>query len=133
MTQKINKFDLISYYYFSTPLFMLLDFLWGYELRLSERLNSPQQFGYYGFCLFCAWICWYKPRSHHFVALLESSLNLTLLLSAVLIMPYDNIIEGKTVSHLGLSMENILPYLFSASILILAFKQAEKALSKSVA
>ncbi|HBC56915.1 MAG TPA: hypothetical protein DCZ03_07105 [Gammaproteobacteria bacterium] len=132
MIRTKNKFDLISYYYFGTPLFMLLDLLWGYEIRLSETLSAPQQIAYYGFCVFCAWVCWYKPRFHHFAALVESSVNLTLLLGTVLLVRYDNIIDGKDMPHVGLTMENILPFLLSASILIMVFKQAESGLQKSV-
>jgi hypothetical protein len=77
---KINIGNLIpKLYYTITPAFILLDYIWGINVRVAILDNAPLYKGlYYGFCIICGIIIYLVPRSSSFIALIESAIIIML-------------------------------------------------------
>ena len=76
------------YYYFITPLFVLLDYLGGINVRVAVLDSMPLYKNlYYGSCVICAVAIYTVPRCTPFVALIESTTNFTMTILALL-LPY---------------------------------------------
>ncbi|MEJ2647552.1 MAG: hypothetical protein P8016_03970 [Sedimentisphaerales bacterium] len=75
-------------YYSITPAFILLDYIWGINIRVSVLDNYQLYKGlYYGFCILCGVIIFLIPRSSPFVALIESIIILMMIVLGIF-MPY---------------------------------------------
>lgn len=75
-------------YYAVTPVFILLDYIWGINIRVAVLDNYPLYKGlYYGFCIFCGVLIFLVPRSSSIVTLIES---ITVIMMTVLgvVLPY---------------------------------------------
>jgi hypothetical protein len=60
-------------YYTITPLFILLDYVWGINVRTAVLDSEPLYKGlYYGFCVLCGVVIYIIPRLSPVVALVES-------------------------------------------------------------
>jgi hypothetical protein len=117
--------NLIGYYYYATPVFFLLDYA-GLPLRVSENLPDNLRYAYYLFCVGCAAICFLRPGLEHLVAIIESSLNLLILASAVVLIDIDGVIEGTaTTPFTGYSL---FTFMLSAGVLICVFQISVKKL-----
>ena len=77
---KTNIGNLIpKLYYTITPAFILLDYIWGINIRVAALNNYPLYKGfYYGFCILCGVIIYLVPQSSPFVALTESAIIIML-------------------------------------------------------
>ena len=75
-------------YYAVTPIFILLDYFCGINVRVAVLDNAHFYKGlYYGFCILCGVIVFFLPKSSSFVALIES-IMLIMLSILGLILPY---------------------------------------------
>jgi hypothetical protein len=54
-------------YYFATPAFFLVDWLWGISVRASFLPSGDLRLVYYGFCAACAVVCHRRPDLTAFV------------------------------------------------------------------
>jgi len=80
-------------YYAVTPAFILLDYIWGINVRTAVLDNMPLYKGlYYGFCILCCIIVFLVPRSSSIVALTESIIIIMLTVLGVL-LPYAQILS----------------------------------------
>lgn len=85
--------QLILVYYALTPLFWLLDWLYGANLRAVALQDSEGWRAlYYLLCIACAGALWVRPLWSDLLALLECSANLLLLCLGVL-LPYWQLAE----------------------------------------
>jgi len=72
---------LVTAYYFGTLLFILLDAVGGWNVRVTGLQGLPTlKYSYYACCLGAGWLVHRYPRSAPFVALSESTINLAILL-----------------------------------------------------
>jgi len=72
---------IIRAYYWATPVFLLLDLFFGIDVRVSAFIDKPVwRFAYYGFCFLCLGAIEWKPPIAHYVGLLESLTNVTILI-----------------------------------------------------
>ena len=72
---------LVVWYYLGTLLFILLDALGGWNVRVTGLQGLPAlKYTYYAGCLGAGWLVHRFPRSAPFVALSESTINLAILL-----------------------------------------------------
>jgi len=72
---------LVTGYYLGTVVFVLLDLVGGWNIRVTGLQGLPVlKYGYYAGCLGAGWLIHRYPRSAPFVALSESTLNLALLM-----------------------------------------------------
>ncbi len=79
---------LIEIYYLATPLFFLIDIVFGAPLRVSALENAWLRYAYYAFATVCGVLMGMKPRVAPLLGMLESSVNLFLVLLAVLMPVY---------------------------------------------
>ena len=70
-----GRFVIPRLYYIITPLFILLDYFWGINIRVAILDSEPLYKGlYYGFCVLCGVVVFVVPHSSRVVTLLESSI-----------------------------------------------------------
>jgi hypothetical protein len=104
MSAVINKDKsfLVRLYFYITPLFMALDYFWGYNFRTSALDAEPTYKNmYYGFCILCGLLMFIFPRYSAITGLIESSINAMLLILNIF-LPYirtlteltDNVLEA---------------------------------------
>ena len=117
-----------KFYYYMTPLFILLDYVWGISIRVTVFDSMPMYKNlYYGFCILCGVFVYAVPKLTPAVALFESSINFLITVLAVF-MPYINFIS-KTDDYLtadlptaaGFDTPHIINILLAGTIAILGF------------
>jgi hypothetical protein len=114
-------------YYFSTPLFVLADSLLGLDFRVSGLHAPGQRFAYYGFCMLCALLLWFRPRLSPLVGMGESSVNLTILMVSVM-LPILRPELDAAGAYTGLQGMNILNFSLTGGVLLAAFYSAQRKL-----
>ena len=86
-----------KWYYYATPLFILLDYLLGFNIRVSALDALPLHKNvYYGFCIICALCIYIFPKYSPIVALIESAIN-SLMIIFLLFLPYARLISQENI------------------------------------
>lgn len=127
------KNSFARWYFYITPLFILLDYILGINIRVSALETMPLYKNlYYGFCILCG-ICMYViPRYSAVVALLESSINIMMLVLGIF-LPYIQTITALMDDVLGadftaleesLKVQPMLNLFIVGSCLILTFRKS---------
>jgi hypothetical protein len=76
------------WYYYATPLFILLDCITGINVRVAALDSMPlYKYAYYGFCILCGLCIYIFPRYSPIVALFESTINVIMMV-LLLFIPY---------------------------------------------
>jgi hypothetical protein len=87
MSNRGNNF-VPKLYYAVTPVFMMLDYIWGINIRVAVLDNYPLYKGlYYVFCILCGVIIYLVPRGSAIVTLIESIIIIMMTVLGVL-LPY---------------------------------------------
>ncbi len=134
------KNSFARWYFYITPLFILLDYILGINIRVSALETMPTYKNlYYGFCILCG-ICMYIiPRYSAVVALLESSINIMMLVLGIF-LPYIRTITaliddvlGADFTALGESfkVQPMVNLAIVASCLILTFRTSIETIAES--
>jgi hypothetical protein len=120
------------WYFYITPLFILLDYFWGVNVRVSALDSVPLYKNlYYGFCILCG-ICMYiVPRYSAVVALFESSINFMMVVLGIFV-PYvqtilymDDILNADfKAMEASLNAQSIVNLLIVGSCVILTFRKS---------
>jgi len=119
------------WYYFATPIFILLDYLWGINVRVSVLDSMPLYKNlYYGFCITCAvGICIF-PRYSAVVALAESTINF-LMVVFFLFTPYvyclthmDDVLSAVSDVENVFSMQRIANLFLAGLVAVFAFRSS---------
>lgn len=123
-----------SLYYLSTPLFAVLDFAWDVPVRVAG-LGAPWQRGaYYLVLVLLGVLCRARPRAGPWVGMAESSVNLVLLLLAILLpiwsMP-DAVLTGVTPAPVmgGVGLANAF---LSGLVLVASFHRSRMAAERGL-
>jgi len=91
-----GRYSIPSIYYFMTPVFIVLDYLFGINVRVTVLDAMPRyKYLYYGFCLFCGIGMYVLPRCTPVVALFESTLNILLVVLTVF-LPYIKMVTSSS-------------------------------------
>jgi hypothetical protein len=114
-------------YYFSTPLFVLADSLLGLDFRISGLHTPGYRLAYYGFCMLCALVLWYRPRLSPLVGMGESSFNLAILMVSVMLPILRADLDGPG-AYIGLQGANIINFILTGGVLLAAFYSAQRRL-----
>ena len=86
-----TRYSIPRLYYFVTPAFILLDYVWRINVRVAVLDEMPLYKSlYYGLCILCGVIVFFRPGFSAVVALAESSVILLLTLVGVF-WPYVQI------------------------------------------
>lgn len=86
---------LLPAYYAATLVFLVLDYAFGVNVRLTFLEPWPQaRAGYYGFCFVCLALMWWRPAWIALIGCFESLVTLVALIFGMAIrvmIPYDAI------------------------------------------
>ncbi len=118
-------------YYTITPLFILLDYVWGINVRTVVLDSEPMYKGlYYGFCVLCGVVIYIVPRLSPVVALVESSIIFMMTVLSVFI-PYvqtivqmDNILDADIQYISILAPSYIVNLVLSGGMAALTFNKS---------
>ena len=76
-----------TWYYLMTPAFVVLDYAAGINIRIAALDTKPAcKALYYGFCIACGLVVFFRPRASIVVAIVESSV-IILITAASLLLP----------------------------------------------
>ena len=116
------------WYYYATPLFILLDYLAGINIRVSALDAMPlHKNAYYGFCILCGLCIYISPKYSPVVALFESAINYVLMI-LLLLMPYIRCLMQEDIIGEGwqnveaLNPQHITNLVLAALVAVLAFR-----------
>ncbi len=119
--RKFKRYFIPRWYYYATPLFILLDYLAGINVRVTALESMPLYKNiYYGFCIFCGVLIFISPRYSPIVTILESVINI-LMMILLLFMPYVLCIMQEDI--LGEGLQNAVAFnpLHYLNILLIGF------------
>jgi hypothetical protein len=119
----------IRRYYLLTPLFIVLDALFGLDFRVSGLASPELRYLYYGLCLLCALACYWRNRYSALIAIAESSANLLILMASIMIpiaRPGD--FAGDSAASVGISGDHLINFLLSGGVLLAVFYSAQEEL-----
>jgi hypothetical protein len=114
-------------YYFSTPLFVLADSLPGLDFRVSGLHTPGYRLVYYGFCLLCALLLWFRPRLSPLLGMGERSVNPAILMASVMLPILRPGLDGSG-AYIDLQGENIINFILTGGVLLAAFYSAQRRL-----
>lgn len=84
----------IAWYYLATPVFFLLDALWGVNIRTTALDDTPiLKYLYYALCLACGAATTLRPSLTAIVGVSESSVNILLTVLGIM-LPYFRMLRS---------------------------------------
>ena len=110
-------------HYLGTPLFALLDFGFGFNVRAVFVESSVLRAGYYLIPMVCGLIGWKRPGLGPRLGMIESGFSLACIIIGVWLAVFgvgDAIVEGRAVSPL-LSPRGLANVVLSGGVLALSF------------
>jgi len=130
--------SIARWYFYITPLFILLDYFWGVNVRVSALDSVPLYKNlYYGFCILCG-ICMYIiPRYSAVVALFESSINFMMIVLGIFLPYVQNILyvddilsaDFKAMEE-SINIQPIVNLLIVGSCVILTFRKSVETIAE---
>jgi len=123
MIRLFNFLPFIRGYYWSTLGFMILDFYWDINLRVAALPDRGARMIYYAFCFVCLAVFHWKPSLSALTGLIESSVNICLLVAGILLPIYSlpgTILEGGTVVN-PLTVEKVVNFFMAGMVAVSSF------------
>lgn len=124
-------------YYYVTPLFILLDYIWGVNVRVTVLDSTPLYKNlYYGFCILCGVGMYIVPQCSAVVALFESTIIVTMTVLG-LFLPYvqylymDDVLSADWEVAGALSIERIVNLVLAGSVAIFVFRQSTQTIAET--
>jgi len=123
-----SKYMVPKFYYYITPLFILLDYFGGFSVRAAVLDSMPMYKNlYYGFCIFCAIGIYFRPILSAVVALFESMIIVLMTVLSVF-LPYvrclmeaDDVLNTNWDFTNAFSVPRIVNIVLSGTVGIFAF------------
>lgn len=117
------------YYYYATPLFILLDYLLGLNIRAAVLDDMPlYKYIYYGFCIMCGIGVFVFPRMTPIVTLAESTLCF-LMITLTVYSPYiryiiqaDDVLDADMPLVAGISAPSIINLVIVGVMAVIGFR-----------
>jgi hypothetical protein len=117
-----------KFYYYITPLFILLDYFGGINVRVAVLDSMPMYKNlYYGFCIFCAVCVYFRPQFTAVVTLFESTIIVLITVLSVF-MPYiqfimqsDDVLNEDWDIMNAFSIPRIVNLILAGVIAMIAF------------
>ena len=125
-------------YFYITPLFILLDYLLGVNVRVSALDSWPVYKNlYYGFCILCGVCMYFVPRYSAVVALFESIINFGMIVFSIF-MPYiQNMIYAEDILNAdfkameeSINAQSIVNLVIVGSCVILTFRKSVETIAE---
>lgn len=115
----MNTRKLIAWYYWLTPIFALVDGLFGYRVRVAEGIPTSVVISWYVACLGLAFIGYRFPQWQSLFALVESAANIAALMIGFYTL---HVLVGDV--PVPPTSRQVLAFALSGGIGILAFHDA---------
>ena len=117
-----------KFYYYITPVFILLDYFGGLSVRAAVLDSMPMYKNlYYGFCIFCAAIIHFRPQFTAVVTLFESTI-IALMTVLSVFLPYiqfitqaDDVLNENWDIASAFSIPKIVNLVLAGTMAIVAF------------
>ena len=122
----------MAIYYLATPLFLVLDLAYDAPLRAAAIPEGALRNAYYAATLACGVLCYLKPAIAPLIGIVESALNLLLLLSSVvlpIVQAPGLILRGEDI-EVGLGAADLANFLISGTVLIASIHWQLRALRR---
>ena len=127
-----------KFYYYITPLFILLDYIGGLSVRAAVLDSMPMYKNlYYGFCIVCAVIMYLRPQFTAVVTLFESVIIVLITVLSVF-MPYiqfimqaDDVLNESWDIMNSFSIPRIVNLVLAGTMALIAFHCSINALGIS--
>ncbi|MCP4613302.1 MAG: hypothetical protein GY845_31820 [Planctomycetes bacterium] len=133
------KNSFARWYFYITPLFILLDYIWGLNIRVSALDSAPGYKNlYYGFCILCGIGMFITPRYSAIVALLESSINFMMIVLGIF-MPYvQNVLYAEDILNAdfkavgeAITAEPFANLMIVGACVVLTFRKSTETIAES--
>ena len=133
------KNSIARWYFYITPLFILLDYFGGVNVRVSALDSVPLYKNlYYGFCILCG-ICMYIiPRYSAVVALFESSINFMMIVLGIFLPYVQNILYVDDILNAdfkameeSINAQSIVNFVIVGSFVVLTFHKSIQTIQES--
>ena len=96
-------------YYTVTPLFILLDYLWGINVRAVVLDSVPMYKGlYYGFCILCGVVIYIIPKFSPVVALVDSTVIFSMTVLSIFMSYVQSFVQIDDILDADLQYVNIV-------------------------
>ena len=122
---QIDKKTALLWFYLATPVFVLLDLLFEWDMRVSFMdEHTGWKYLYYLFCLGIGLVMWKLPALEAILGILEGGVNMLLLTLSVMLPYYaaiDTISSGQEVQN-PLDNFSIVNYLLSGFFLLISMR-----------
>ncbi len=122
------RYVIPKFYYYITPLFILLDYIGGLSVRAAVLDSLPMYKNlYYGFCIFCGISMHFRPQFSAVVALFESTIIVLMTVLSVflpyvqLIMEADDVLNKNWDIASAFSIPRIVNLILAGSMAVFAF------------
>ncbi len=132
-----NRHSIARWYYYITPLFILLDYMLGINVRVNVLDSTPLYKNlYYGFCILCGVGMYIAPRYSTIVALSESTINFMMTILG-LFLPYvqhlytDDVLSADWEVAGALGIERIVNLVLAGSVAIFVFRQSIRTIGET--
>ena len=125
-----SKAVILSMFYYLTPIFILMDYVFNFNIRIAglDGFGTYKKF-YYMFCLICAFLIYRFDGYSLIVGFFESILNLLILFIGFL-LPYFRyaslIADGNFEEVSFYNSHMIINFMISGFIVILSFQYSLK-------
>ncbi|NIS50098.1 MAG: hypothetical protein GWN94_03105 [Phycisphaerae bacterium] len=132
---KAGGFGLLNFYYVLTPLFLVMELVWGIRVRVPFLLASAGlRYGYYGMCFLFGLTCYFRRKLMPIVAIFESTINIALLIGGFYLTILHSGIDFAT-SDIDeapevVTYKEIIGFVLALAIWMIAFKRGEWILFK---
>ncbi len=132
---QVGGFGLLQFYYILTPLFLVPELIWGIKIRVPLILASAGlRYAYYGVCLACGVLCYFRKKATPVVAIVESTINIALLCGGfywtAVNSGFDFAVGKIDTIPEALTYKGISGFILALGIWTIAFKRGELVLFK---
>jgi len=117
-----------KFYYYITPLFILLDYVGGLSVRAAVLDSMPMYKNlYYGFCIFCSVFIYFRPQFTAIVTLFDSTIIVLITVLSVFlpyiqfIMQADDVLNENWDIMSAFSIPRIVNLMLAGTMAIVAF------------
>lgn len=115
---------IIQGYYWSIFFFMILDYGFGINIRITGFIYHPTlKFLYYIFCISCLFLIYKFPSKSARIGLIESTTNIVILIFSIYLPMFSaaDLVESGQLDRLGITTEKVINMVFAGTINAMAF------------
>ena len=122
---------ILAWYYGATVLFLILDYVFGFNVRLAFLDALPAaKLAYYGVCFVCFGLMLWRPGWTTLIGTFESLVTLVALIfaMAVRVMVPNDAIIGENVGFV--TIQEVINFVIAGSVAYLAWVKGLKQLTR---